>query len=315
MKKDNYTIDNILIFAMLIAMFLGMGLVESRRAPHCAAADGNTLEHIKTCAAPPVAAFSDLTVAGGLTTSPDEDADDAPAAGYIHPLARFAPNKDFTIEPYGLVWYDTGLRTPRLVIHEITEHSVDPAGPAVRPKEFHADTTIDGRWRTHPTWFANSGFDLGHCAPCADFKYSQKVTDATMSLRNIMVQARYLNEHPWAQLEATIRKLAQDGDTVIIATGPAWKSEGKPIVNAKVVNGMVAGTHIFKACLVQGAHAKCFAWLAPNRDNAGVMADWQLTTDELEEVIGLDLWPAPTGLDDDARARWNKEQEARESRK
>jgi endonuclease G len=307
MKKT--TRDNLLLLAMFSVLFAAAGIVQSRINESCAAAGGISAGDIKTSPAPPVAAFCKAD------DTEEDDAPEAPVVGHVYPLERFAPTKDYTVEPYGLVSYDTGLRTPRWVLHEITEQSVDPTGPAVRPKSFHADESIDDRWRTHPGWFANSGFDLGHCAPCADFKYSQKITDATMSLKNIMVQSSYLNEHPWAQLESSIRKLAQDGDTVIIVTGPAWKSEGKPTVNAKVVHGMVAGTHVFKAALLQGTRTKCFAWLAPNNDKAGTMADWQVTTDELEEVVGFDLWPAPPGLDDEAKMKWNAAQEKLESRK
>lgn len=221
----------------------------------------------------------------GVTICPARDAVPEAAA---NPLAKYAPSEGYTVEPYGLVKWDNGLRTPRWVLHQINEKSV--VGPAMRPSSFHADPGIDDRWQTHPNWFLNSGFDRGHCAPCADFKHSQKITDACMSLKNIMVQASYLNEHPWEQLEETVRAATNVGHTVTIITGPAWKSAG--VKSCKVVNGMVAGTHCFKAILIEKEDSKeCKAWLAPNIDNPGTFDSWRLSTDELEEVIGEDLWP------------------------
>jgi endonuclease G len=212
-------------------------------------------------------------------------------------LTPYAPMVGMSREPYGLVAYDNGLKTPRLVLHQITKDTI--VGDAERPSGFFADESIDKRWRTHPGWFTNSGDDRGHCAPCADFKYSQRVMNACMSLKNIMLQNKELNEGPWSKLEASIRQAADDdGCKVTICTGPAWKSEGMPIVKTRVVHGIAEGTHCFKAILIERETGKtvnreCLAWLAPNRKpkEGEKFDDWRLSTDELEEVIGWDLWP------------------------
>lgn len=222
-----------------------------------------------------------------------------PADEPVHPLAKYAPELGYSIEPYGIAKWDNGLRLSRWVLHEVTAETIE--GDADRSEfDFFADPSIDSRWRTQPGWFmrAQTHDDRGHYAPCADFKYSKRITKACMSLKNIGLQNSDLNEHEWSRMEAAVRKLTSGGRLKVL-TGPAWKSDGKPIVTTRVVHGMLEPTHWFKAVLLEPVEAEkeCLAWLARNTSDAGHFDSWRLSTDDLEVDVGFKIWPNLTAAE------------------
>lgn len=216
-----------------------------------------------------------------------------PAEEHEHPLAKYAPELGYSIEPYGLAKWDNGLRLSRWVLHEINEASIK--GNADRSEfDFFADPSIDPLWRTHPAWFVTSEThdDKGHYAPCADFKHSKTVMRACMSLKNIMLQNSDLNRFEWEHMEESIRAATAGANSVKILTGPAWKSDGQTIVKTRVIHGMLEPTHCFKAILIERDDSReCLAWLARNSSNAGKFDSWRLPTADLEVDVGFRLWP------------------------
>lgn len=212
------------------------------------------------------------------------------------PLAieKYAPSSGYTIEEFGLVKYDTLLKSPRWVVHQITEESV--TGEATREHlTFKVAGKLPPKLQTHPAWFANTGFDLGHCAPAADFKCCQTKMTATFTMLNVMCQRGNLNRHLWEQLEVSVRGLAQDEALVTIITGPAYlPDKNGRLVLKSIHGGIYVPTHCFKALLLEKeTHKECKAWLVPNIDDPGPansFDQYRLSTDALEDAIGEDLW-------------------------
>ena len=67
-------------------------------------------------------------------------------------------------------------------------------------------------------WY--SGYDRGHLAPSADFRWSRKALSQSYYYSNMSPQRPELNRESWARLENLVREFAIDAGEVIVVTGP-----------------------------------------------------------------------------------------------
>ena len=72
--------------------------------------------------------------------------------------------------------------------------------------------------------YRGSGYDRGHLAPAADFKYSFTTMDNSFLLSNIAPQEPTFNQHAWNGLESATRACAQQVRELTVLTGTLGKS-------------------------------------------------------------------------------------------
>lgn len=116
-----------------------------------------------------------------------------------------------------LIWYDCGLRVPLWVAYRLT--SADLQGSSERPNAFRPDPRLPPQARATLTDYKSSGFDRGHMAPDADFKFSTIARVNTYILSNICPQYPPFNRGIWAQLEERVREWARTYGAVYVVTG------------------------------------------------------------------------------------------------
>ncbi|ADY27620.1 DNA/RNA non-specific endonuclease (plasmid) [Deinococcus proteolyticus MRP] len=115
----------------------------------------------------------------------------------------------------------------------VTQHltSLNSNGPAKRTDDFREDQRLHST-RATPDDYTGTGYDRGHLAPAADFKYDPDAMSQSFLMSNIVPQNPEMNQGPWNGLEAATRACAREGSLTVITgtlgnTGPL--KEDSPI--------------------------------------------------------------------------------------
>lgn len=206
-------------------------------------------------------------------------ADAIEKTGYVHstPLGHWGPL--WTIE------HLTPARMYGKVDREQSSWLIDDS----QPREF--------RWSDHD--YLGSGWTRGHRAPAEDASWSAKAMRESFLLTNTSPQAARLNEDgdKWAGLEKWIlARIETDKWEGPVATGVAWVPDeiGRVTFETLGPGGRIfVGTHWWKAIAMQSPDGEMHvaAWLIPNADDVTKFDDYRVSTDQLETVVGFDLWP------------------------
>lgn len=166
------------------------------------------------------------------------------------------------------------------------EHAV--ANVAKRSNNFRPDPDV-ARSATLAD-YRRSGYDRGHMAPSADFKYSQEAQDATFFLTNMSPQDNSLNTGAWANLEEQCRKWAKRDSTLIIIAGPILTDYlTESIGDSKVT----VPQRYFKVVLAPYAQPpRAIGFIMPNHYVQGGVQATVTTVDQVEEITGYDFFSA-----------------------
>lgn len=138
--------------------------------------------------------------------------------------------------------------------------------------------------------YRGSGYDRGHMAPAADFKWSAEAMSDTFYLSNMSPQDPSLNRGLWADLEAIVRQMAVDNEKVYIVTGPVL-TDGpfKTIGDSRVA----VPNQYYKVVLdYTDPDIKAIGFVLPNADCEEDIQSYVRSVDEVEELTGLDFYPA-----------------------
>ena len=120
------------------------------------------------------------------------------------------------------VRYSLTDRIPRLVAEVLTPAKL--SGTVPREDNFRADTRLPLNARADLNDYRGSGYDRGHLAPAADFKYSATAMDNSFLLSNIAPQEPTMNQQAWNGLESATRACAQQVGQLTVLTGTLGRS-------------------------------------------------------------------------------------------
>lgn len=138
-----------------------------------------------------------------------------------NPLLYFLPKvtdkAHFVIHSAFALEYSHKNRDPLWVVYFLT--SAETLSKGKRHGEFQPDHAVPGG-TADLSDFRNSGYDRGHQAPAADFKWSFTAEEESFLLSNICPQNQNLNRGLWEHLENHIRRWAKQYDKLYIVTGP-----------------------------------------------------------------------------------------------
>ena len=113
------------------------------------------------------------------------------------------------------IGYDTCKNIPNWVYEKHIPKSL--IGDAKRISLFHKEESIKNC--ISEAIYKNSGYDKGHMAPAADFKFNNKAMYESFSIANVAPQSPNLNRIYWAKLEQKVREIIVYADTTYIITG------------------------------------------------------------------------------------------------
>ncbi|WP_261665304.1 DNA/RNA non-specific endonuclease [Deinococcus sp. Marseille-Q6407] len=120
------------------------------------------------------------------------------------------------------VSYSLTDRIPRLVVEVLTPAKLQ--GNVSREDDFRADVRLPLNARADLNDYRGSGYDRGHLAPAADFKYSATAMSNSFLLSNIAPQEPSFNQQAWNGLEDATRACAQQTGKLTVLTGTLGKS-------------------------------------------------------------------------------------------
>lgn len=174
---------------------------------------------------------------------------------------------------------------------------VDPkikTGSTVEEDYFLKELQSDGTFT-----YDGYGFDRGHLAPSADFRWSAEALSESYYYSNMSPQRPDFNRISWALLEDMLRDYStrhQDTELYVI-TGPILH-EGLPVVE-RSVNKLTIPEFYYKIALNK-SNEHAIAFLMPNTLCEYPIEYYAVSIDSIESLTGIDFFPA---LDDGLEKR------------
>ena len=135
-----------------------------------------------------------------------------------------------------------------------------------------------------------SGYDRGHMAPAADFKWSAEAMSDTFYLSNMCPQEPSFNRGIWADLEAVVRTMAYDNGEVHVVTGPVL-TDGPYETIGK--NEVAIPKQFYKVVLdYTDPDIKAIGFVLSNEGSDKALQSYAMSVDEVEEITGIDFYPS-----------------------
>ncbi|MFM2196359.1 MAG: hypothetical protein RL092_1959 [Bacteroidota bacterium] len=149
---------------------------------------------------------------------------------------------------------------------------------------FIRDTLADGNIK-----YDGFGFDRGHLAPSADFRWSAKALSESYFYSNMSPQLADFNRISWAKLEDMTRSYAERNQTpVMIVTGPLLR-DGLPRVERAIHKPSIP-TYYYKMA-VDRKNKCAVAFLMPNKKCEYPAEYYAVSIDSLEKLTGINFFP------------------------
>lgn len=132
------------------------------------------------------------------------------------------------------------------------------------------------------------GYDRGHLAPSADFRWCQKALSESYYYSNMSPQKPEFNRERWSELESWIRSYVIDfKEAVYVVTGPVLK-EG---LAKQGGNGVSIPKQFYKIVLdVEGPAHKAIGFVMPNETCPYPVSGYLTSIDSIEKLTGLDFF-------------------------
>ncbi|GAB4398423.1 MAG: DNA/RNA non-specific endonuclease [Microscillaceae bacterium] len=136
--------------------------------------------------------------------------------------------------------------------------------------------------------YRDSGYDRGHLAPAADFRFSASAMSESFFMSNMSPQVHEFNAGIWSELEQQVRKWARQEGHVYVVSGPILEENLRKIGP----NRVSVPRQYFKVILdTSPPGAKAIAFLLPHRESYLSPRSYAISIDELEKITGLDFFP------------------------
>lgn len=135
--------------------------------------------------------------------------------------------------------------------------------------------------------YKGSGYDRGHLAPAADFKWSKNAMSESFYMSNMSPQLPGFNRGIWKKLESLVRNWAMEYDEIYITTGPILEENLEYIGP----NNVSVPKYYFKVILdYKDPEYKAIGFILPNISSKEALESYAITIDEVEERTGIDFF-------------------------
>lgn len=134
------------------------------------------------------------------------------------------------------------------------------------------------------------GYDRGHLAPSADFRWSEIALSESYYYSNMSPQHPDFNRGIWANLENEVRAYLyrHPENELIVFTGPVLKDDLP--VQQRSPNQLRIPRQYWKV-VYDPAEAEMIGFILPNEGSNYPVAKYAVPVDAVEEVSGIDLFP------------------------
>ncbi len=186
----------------------------------------------------------------------------------------------------------------RWVAHIITPDIIN--GTVSRTNDFRFDSSIRNGSSEEADFFLKSesngkiiydgfGYDRGHLAPSADFRWSQRALSESYFYSNMSPQLPDFNRGGWGDLEDALRSYMYGNKNTLlyIVTGPVFSNDMKQISRGK--NKIPIPDYFFKAA-IDPKSKKAIGFIMPNAVITQPLSTFAVSIDSIEKVTGLNLF-------------------------
>ena len=195
------------------------------------------------------------------------------------------------------------------VMHVIIQDVIN--GRTTRTNDFRVDSLVTTGSAIEQDYFLKSlksdsitykydgfGYDRGHLAPSADFRWSQKALSESFFYSNMAPQLGDFNRFKWAELEGWMRSYVEEKETdLFIVTAPLLNDQLPKIERS--VNGVSIPKQFVKVAL-DLKNERGIAFVMPNAAIELPIEAFSISIDSAEVLMGYDLF---SGLEDELEKR------------
>lgn len=163
---------------------------------------------------------------------------------------------------------------------------VDPkitTGSAEQEDYFLVSQSEDGK-----TIYDGFGYDRGHLAPSADFRWSQQALSESYYYSNMAPQLPQFNREDWVHLENVLRKYVIDNNqALLVVTGSVLNDELK--VQKRSKNGIKIPNYFYKVAY-NPETGQSVGFIYPHKEFIKTPDFYAVTVDSVEAFTGIDFF-------------------------
>ncbi len=209
------------------------------------------------------------------------------------------PSEDYILHSALALEYAEEHEQARWVAHIILPDII--AGSVGRTNDFRPDPMVATGTAVEADYFLKYlkpdstydydgfGYDRGHLAPSADFRWSERALSESYYYSNMSPQVDVFNREGWAELESLIRGYVfrNPGGQLYVVTGPILR-EGLPVIE-RGVNKVSVPEYFYKVVLDR-EKGRGIGFIIPHRQINAPLETFAVPIDEVEQRTGLDFF-------------------------
>ena len=168
--------------------------------------------------------------------------------------------------------------------NDFREDPLVPSGSAVEADYFLKTLLPDSTWK-----YDGFGYDRGHLAPSADFRWSKQALSESYFYSNMSPQKAEFNRGGWGNLEDRIRGyLYRNRETELyVVTGPVLTPD-LPVIE-RGMNKVHIPKYYWKVA-VDVKNQRGIGFYMPNQSISYPLSSFAVTIDQVEEATGIDFF-------------------------
>lgn len=183
--------------------------------------------------------------------------------------------------------YNEEYEVPNWVSYELTKEEVINQGTD-RKDNFRADPAIT-TGSAELADYKGSGFDRGHMAPAADFRWAPDAMNDTFFLSNMCPQTHSFNAGIWSDLESAVRTMAYDNESIYVVTGPVLTDGPYERIGK---NNVAVPKRFYKVILdYTEPEIKAIGFILDHENSKEPLSYFAVSVNDVEEVTGIDFFP------------------------
>ena len=200
-------------------------------------------------------------------------------------LPKFSKSDQVIQHSYYTLKYDEKHEQASWVAYRLTEYNL--LNPKTDRKDnFRSDPEVSTSSASLKD-YKGSGYDRGHLAPAADFKWSSTAMSESFYMSNMSPQDPSFNRGIWKNLESAVRNWAIDNDEIYIVTGAVLNN----VIGRIGSNRVSIPSKYYKVILdYQEPGLKAIGFLLPNKKINQSLMDYVFTVDDIERITGINFF-------------------------
>jgi len=198
---------------------------------------------------------------------------------------------------YHLAKWVVHVLTPDIIegrVSRTNNFRMDPMVPYSGNDSDYFSTTLT---KDNKLKYQSYGYDRGHLAPSADFRWSSTALSESYYFSNITPQSPELNREKWAQIEGFLRGYIYNNPQsyLYIVTAPVLK-DSLPVIK-QGPNRLPIPEYHYKIA-VDYEKKKGIAFLVPQKNLSYPIDSYAVSIDSIEKITGINFFASLTNGDE-----------------